>query len=85
MEDEPWKKASRERRAWPGAVTVIPNYLITGVTAIVMVACIVFWTVFYICKRMGPAVFLILSVLLIAVGSGIAHIPFFLIGWARTG
>lgn len=65
-----------------GAVTVIPNYLITGVAAIVAGLCIVLWSAFCIRSRMGPTVFLILSIFLVAVGGGIAHIPFFMIGWA---
>jgi hypothetical protein len=65
-----------------GAVTVIPNYLITGLAAIVVGVCILLWTVFFIHSRRGPVVFLALSILLVAVGGGIAHIPFFLIGWA---
>ncbi len=65
-----------------GAVTIIPNYLITGTAAIVLALCIVLWTVFFVHKREGPTVFLLLSILLMAVGGGIAHVPFFLIGWA---
>ena len=65
-----------------GAVTVIPNYLVTGVAAVIVGVCIVLWTVFCIHKKGGPTVFLALSALLVAVGGGIAHVPFFLIGWA---
>ena len=31
-----------------GAVTIIPNYLITGTAAIVLALCIVLWTVFFV-------------------------------------
>jgi hypothetical protein len=65
-----------------GAVTVIPNYLISGLSATVVGVCIAFWTMIWIHTRSGPTVFLLLSVLLLAVGGGIAHLPFFLIGWA---
>ena len=65
-----------------GAVTVLPNYLITGVIAMAVGLCIVLWTVFRIRTRLGPIVFLLLSILLLGVGGGIAHVPFFLIGWA---
>ena len=61
-----------------GAVTFIPNYLVTGVAAIAIGACIVVCATLFIQRRFGPTIFLGLSLLLFAVGGGIAHIPFFL-------
>ena len=64
-----------------GAVSVIPNYLVTGFASIAVAVCVALWTAFFIPRRWGPAVFLALSVLLLLVGGGIAHVPFFLMAW----
>ena len=64
-----------------GAVTVIPNYLLTGLAAIAVALSIVVWTIFFIDTAWGSPTFLRLSLLLLVVGGGIAHVPFFLIAW----
>jgi hypothetical protein len=64
-----------------GAFTLIPNYLATGITAIIVGLCILVWTIGAIQIKHGPTVFLILSITLFMVGGGVAQIVFFLIAW----
>lgn len=64
-----------------GAFTILPNYLITGVTAILVSFAIALWTLFFIHRKHGPAVFLALAVLLFLVGGGVAQVVFFIIAW----
>ena len=64
------------------AVTVIPNFLVTGLAAMVVSLAIMFWCIFGLRRRHGPALFLALFILLTLVGGGIGHILFFLTSWA---
>jgi hypothetical protein len=65
-----------------GAFTLIPNYLATGITAIIVGLCILVWTIGAIQIKHGPTVFLILSITLFLVGGGVAQVVFFLIAWS---
>jgi hypothetical protein len=65
-----------------GAVTVIHNYLVTGVLAVVLGAAALVWTVGFAHRKHGPAVFLALFVALFLSGGGVAQVPFVLLGWA---
>ena len=67
-----------------GAFTVIPNYLITGVTALLVSLAIVIWTIGFIDRPRGPHVFILLSVLLLLVGGGVAQVVFFMLAWALS-
>ncbi|MBN2350742.1 MAG: hypothetical protein JXJ22_18030 [Bacteroidales bacterium] len=73
------------QRMWPngsdGAFTLIPNFLITGIAAILVSTAIIWWTLFYIDKKHGPVIFLILFVILTLTGGGIGHIPFYILTW----
>ena len=64
-----------------GAFTLIPNYLFTGAAAICAGLALIVWTVAFLHRRRGPAVFLLLAVLLFLVGGGVAQVPFFLIAF----
>jgi hypothetical protein len=64
-----------------GAFSLIPNYLATGIVAILVGACLLVWTIGAIHTQHGPTVFLILSITLFMVGGGVAQIVFFLIAW----
>ena len=66
------------------AFTVIPNFLITGIVAIVVSLIIIIWSVTSIQKKNGPLVFILLFVLLFLVGGGIGQIIFFTLGWAAA-
>lgn len=64
------------------AVTLIPNFLYTGMASVVTGILIIFWTIFFIDKKHGPSIFLLLFILLTLTGGGIGHIPFFILSWA---
>jgi hypothetical protein len=65
-----------------GAVTIIPNFLVTGICAILVSVAVILWSVRYIQVRHGATVFLSLLVLLTFVGGGIGHVILFLPTWA---
>ncbi len=65
-----------------GAMTLIPNFLATGIAAMAVSLVIVGWCLFFLRRRRGLAGFLALFVLLTLVGGGIGHIVFFLTTWA---
>jgi len=66
------------------AVTVIPNFLATGLAAMAVSLGIMGWCVSGLRQRHGPAVFLALFILLTLVGGGMGHILFFLTAWAYS-
>ena len=65
-----------------GAFTVIHNYLITGISAVIVGLTIIFWSIKYIHAKHGATVFLSLLILLTLVGGGIGHIILFIPTWA---
>jgi len=64
-----------------GAFTLIPNYLATGIAAVLVGLCTLIWTLGFIQSKHGAAVFLILSTTLFLVGGGVMQVLFFLIAW----
>jgi hypothetical protein len=64
-----------------GAFTLIPNYLATGIAAILVGLCILAWTVGFIHTPHGATVFLCLAALSFLVGGGVAQVVFFVIAW----
>jgi hypothetical protein len=65
-----------------GAFTLIHNFLISGIFAILVGLAIVVWSLKYIHAKHGATVFLALLILLTLVGGGIGHIILFLPTWA---
>jgi hypothetical protein len=65
-----------------GAFTIIPNFLATGICAILVSLAIILWSVKYIQVKHGTTVFLSLLVLLTLIGGGIGYIIIFLPTWA---
>ncbi|MCB0155610.1 MAG: hypothetical protein KDF65_12510, partial [Anaerolineae bacterium] len=65
-----------------GAFTIIPNFLITGILAMLVGLAIVVWSIGYVHKPRGPLVYLLLFILLFLVGGGIGQVPFFISAWA---
>jgi len=63
------------------ALTLIPNFLVTGIAAILVSLAIIAWSLFFLRHRDGPSVFLALFVLLTLVGGGIGHVVFFTVAW----
>lgn len=68
-------------RMWPHgteyAFTLIPNFLITGIAAVLVGLAIIVWSVGFVHRKNGPAVLILLFVVLLLVGGGVAQILFF--------
>lgn len=64
------------------AFTLIPNFLITGLAAMLVSIAAVIWSVGFMERKNGASVFLLLFVLLVLVGGGIGQIIIFTMGWA---
>ena len=62
-----------------GAFTIVQNYLLTGVLAVGLGMAVVVWTIVFIDRKYGPAVFVALSIALFLVGGGIAEVAFILL------
>ncbi len=64
------------------AFTLMPNFLITGVAAMIVSLAIIPWSVGFLHRRNGSLIFLWSFVLLFLVGGGIGQVIFFTVGWA---
>ena len=77
---------SETHRFWihgtEGAFTIIPNFLYSGILTMLVGLLLIIWSTRYIHLKSGPGVFLLLLILLTAVGGGIGHIILFLPTWA---
>jgi hypothetical protein len=62
------------QRLWPEAalhaISIIPNFFITGVCAIIVGLIIIIWARVFIDKKYGARVLLLLSIILLLVGGG---------------
>ena len=65
-----------------GAFTLVPNFLITGILAMLVGAAIIVWSLGYVHERRGPLIFLLLFILSFLVGGGIGQVPSFVAAWA---
>jgi len=69
------------QKMWPHgnelAFTLIPNFLVTGIVAMMVGLAIIIWSLGFVHKKNGPTVFFLLFVLLLLVGGGVAQILFF--------
>lgn len=72
-------------KMWPHgneyAFTLIPNFLITGIVAMIVGLAIIIWSVGFVHKKNGSTIFILLFVLLLLVGGGVAQIIFFPLIW----
>ena len=72
-------------KMWPHgneyAFTLIPNFLTTGIAAMIVGLAIIVWSVGFVHKNNGPTIFILLFVLLFLVGGGVAQIIFFTLTW----
>lgn len=66
------------------AFTIIPNFLATGVLAMIVGLTIIVWSVGFVHRERGAFVFLLLFIALFLVGGGIAQILFFVPTWAAA-
>ena len=64
------------------AFTIIPNFLVTGILAMIVGLAIMIWSVGFIHRKGGPLVFIILCILSFLVGGGVAQILLFTMAWA---
>ena len=77
-------------RFWPGgtetALTVVPNFLISGLLAMLASLLVIIWAAAFVERKHGSAVFILLSILQFLVGGGFAQIFLaILVGVAATG
>jgi hypothetical protein len=74
------------QRFWPlgteDAFTIIPNFMITGILAMLLGVTIIIWSLRFVQAPYGPTGFLALFILLFLVGGGIGQIAFFIPAWA---
>ncbi len=66
------------------AFTIVPNFLVTGILAVVVAVAVLIWSVGFVQRRHGAWVFLLLFLLLFLVGGGIAQVVLFLPAWAAA-
>ena len=59
------------------AFTLIPNYLISGIAAMLVGLAIIVWSIGFVHRKNGPTMLLLFFVVLLLVGGGIAQILFF--------
>ena len=74
-----------EQKLWgtEEAFTILPNFLVTGLLAILVSLVIIIWSIGFIQTKHGAAVFGLLFILLFLVGGGIAaQIMFVPVTWA---
>ena len=67
-----------------GIFTIIPNYLATGIAAIVVGLALIVWTLGFVQRKNGSIIFLALSILLFLVGGAVAQFLFFIITWGAS-
>ncbi|MDF2479518.1 MAG: rane protein of unknown function [Sphingobacterium sp.] len=66
------------------AFTIIPNFLLTGIAAILVGVAVIIWSAGFMSKKNASLVFLSLFFLLFLVGGGIGQVIFVMIGWAMS-
>jgi hypothetical protein len=75
-----------EQRMWvhgtEEAITLVPNFLVTGILAITVAVLMIVWSIGYIDRRRGSTAFALLGALLFLVGGGGAMIVSVILGWA---
>ena len=54
------------------ALTIIPNLFLTGILAIIASIVLIIWTIFFIERKYGPLIFLLLNFIGMLVGIGVA-------------
>ncbi len=63
------------------ALSLIPNFLLSGIATILVCSAIIVWSIKFIHIKNGSKVFLLLCTLQMLTGGGIAQIVFVLITW----
>jgi hypothetical protein len=52
------------------AITIVPNYLVTGILAIIVSSLVLVWSVLFVHRRYGTTILLVLSITQMLVGGG---------------
>lgn len=63
------------------AFTLIPNFLIAGITTMLVSIAAIVWSAGFLHRKRGPLVFMLLFLLLLFVGGGVAQVIFFPVFW----
>lgn len=66
------------------AVTLIPNFLASGLAAMAVSVLVVAWAAAFAHRRHGVRTLLLLFIALTAVGGGVGYVPFFLVTCAYS-
>lgn len=53
------------------AMTIVPNFLITGILSIIMGVVVTLWAALYIRKKNGGLILILLSIMMLLLGGGI--------------
>ncbi|REG10987.1 hypothetical protein [Pelolinea submarina] len=64
------------------AFTILPNYLLTGIAAVLVGIAIILWSISYLPTKHGRRIYLALFILSFLVGGGIGQAFFFIPAWA---
>lgn len=59
-----------------GAFTIVPNFLVTGLCAMIVGIALAVWSAFYNKAKKGSLVFILVGICLFLVGGGVAQVPF---------
>jgi hypothetical protein len=64
------------------AFTLVPNFLITGILAMLVGVAVIVWSIRFIDRPYGSRVFLLFGLLMFLVGGGVGMLVFLALGWA---
>jgi hypothetical protein len=63
------------------AFTLLPTFLLAGISAMMVGFAIIIWSLGFVHRKNGPTIFILLFVVLLLVGGGVAQILFFPFIW----
>jgi hypothetical protein len=66
------------------AFSIVPNFLLTGILAMLVSLAIIVWSVGFVHRKHGPSIFILLFILLFLVGGGIGQVVFFVPTWLAS-
>ncbi len=73
------------QKMWPHgnepAFTLLPSFLLAGISAMIVGFAIILWSLGFVHRKNGPTVLILLFVVLLLVGGGVAQILFFPFIW----
>ena len=73
------------QKMWPHgnepALTLLPTFLLAGISSMIVGLAIILWSLGFVPKKNGSTVFILLFIVLLLVGGGVAQILFFPFIW----